>query len=211
MSAIRRVVRVLYALSGYLGDGSERLTCAQMVPIFGYYFKGGHYPAGGSGRFADVLAEAIEERGGQVHLKSPVRRILVENGRAAGVILANGRTVGSKAVVSNADMKRTFLELVGPETCRVPFASRSPPRRLPTRLSACISAWISCRTSGPHVHLDTPMRLGIAAMSKLDPSAAPAGHSTLMLIRWCRMKRRSRWFPEGEEGDWKAWRRSAGI
>ncbi|MFX4474186.1 hypothetical protein ABTA60_19730, partial [Acinetobacter baumannii] len=48
------VVRMLNALLGYLGDGGEQLTCAQMAPVFGYYFKGGHYPVGGSGAFADA-------------------------------------------------------------------------------------------------------------------------------------------------------------
>ena len=47
-----QVVAIINALSGYLHDGTEVLTCAQMVPIFGYYFKGGFYPVGGSGRFS---------------------------------------------------------------------------------------------------------------------------------------------------------------
>jgi hypothetical protein len=34
------LIRLLNALSSYLGDGSEQLSCAQMVPIFGYLFQG---------------------------------------------------------------------------------------------------------------------------------------------------------------------------
>ena len=106
--------RVIRALTGYVSDGRETLTCAQMVPLFGYYFHGGYYPAGGSGRLADALVEAIEARGGEVRLKTRVARILVEEGRAAGVELADGTRVAASAVVSNADLKRTFLELVDP-------------------------------------------------------------------------------------------------
>ena len=205
-----RAVRVLYALSGYLGDGSERLTCAQMVPIFGYYFKGGHYPVGGCGRFADVLVEAIEERGGKVHLKSAVSRILVEDGRAAGVMLADGRTVRAKAVVSNADMKRTFLELLAPESLPSAFRARiASCRAIEFLLSACILASISCPPSGPRHMCPAPTHVGIAMVSKLDPSAAPQGHSTLTLISIMPFEEARRWFPEGEGGDWKAWRRSA--
>ncbi len=51
--------RALTVLAGYIGDGSEALTCGQMMPLFGYYFHGGYYPAGGSGRLGDVLVEAI--------------------------------------------------------------------------------------------------------------------------------------------------------
>lgn len=45
----------------------------------------------------------------------PAERILVEDGRAAGVRLAGGRLHRAKAVISNADVRRTFLELVGRE------------------------------------------------------------------------------------------------
>jgi hypothetical protein len=31
-----------------------------MVPIYGYYFEGGVYPLGGSGRMSERLIEAIE-------------------------------------------------------------------------------------------------------------------------------------------------------
>src|ERR1017187_8332086 len=56
---------LITALTGYISDGSETLTCAEMVPLFGYYFHGGYHPVGGSGRLADVLAAAVMERGGQ--------------------------------------------------------------------------------------------------------------------------------------------------
>ena len=204
-------MRLLYALSGYLGDGRERLTCAQMVPIFGYYFKGGHYPVGGSGRFTDVLVEAIEERGGKVHLKTPVSRILVEDGRAAGVTLANGRTVRAKAVVSNADMKRTFLELLEPES--LPSAYRaSIANAAPSNSAFSVHLGIDFVPAiRPATHVPAPAHVGIAMMSKLDPSAAPEGHSTLTLISLVPFEEAQRWFPESEGGDWKAWRRSGGY
>jgi phytoene dehydrogenase-like protein len=204
-----RAVRVLYALSGYLGDGSERLTCAQMVPIFGYYFKGGYYPVGGSGRFAEVLVKAIDERGGRVHLKTPVSRILVEKGHAAGITLADGRTVRAKAVISNADMKRTFLELLGPES--VPSAFRAQiASAAPSNSAFSVHLGVDFVPAiQPATHVSAPQHIGIAAMSKLDSSAAPEGHSTLTLISILPFEEAQRWFPEGEEGDWKAWRRSA--
>src|SRR5262249_6695113 len=104
--------QMLAALTGYVGDGSEALTCAEMIPLFGYYFHGGFYPVGGSGRLADVLVEAVKERGGQVWFKTSVTKIMVEHGRATGIELPDGRSVRAKAVVSNADLKRTFLDLV---------------------------------------------------------------------------------------------------
>jgi hypothetical protein len=46
-------------LTGYITDRPETLTVADMVPIYGYYFHGGFYPEGGSGRLAEALAGVI--------------------------------------------------------------------------------------------------------------------------------------------------------
>ena len=203
------VIRMLNALTGYLGDGGERLTCAQMVPIFGYYFKGGHYPVGGSGAFADALVQAIEERGGEVRLKSRVERILVEHGRAAGVILGNGNTVHATAVVSNADMKRTFLELIGPDQLPAAFRTRIAAAE-PANSAFSVHLGLDCDPDiNPAVHIDSPRGVGLAMLSKLDPSAAPAGHSTLMLISILPHATAQGWFPPAGREDWKDWRRSA--
>jgi len=205
-----RVVAIVNALVGYLGDGAEKLTCGQMVPIFGYYFKGGFYPVGGSSRFSDVLVEAIEERGGAVHLKTPVKRILVENGAATGVKLRDGRIVRAKAVVSNADMRRTFLELVEPAHTPEEFR-RTLEKAEPA--TSCFTVqlgvdYVPDIRPATHVHL-RGANVGIAAMSLVDPSAAPSGHAILNLIRLVPYKIAKQWFPPEEGGDdWKAWRRS---
>lgn len=205
----RQVVSIINALTGYLGDGTETLTCGQMVPIFGYYFKGGFYPAGGSSRFADVLVEAIEERGGAVHLKAPVQRILVENGAAAGVELRDGRVVRAKAVVSNADMRRTFLELVDAASIPADFRTRLE-NAAPANSAFTVQLgvdYVPDIKPATHVHLPGAS-VGIAAMSLVDPSAAPPGHSIINLIRLAPYEEAKEWFPQEGGDDWKAWRRS---
>jgi phytoene dehydrogenase-like protein len=179
-----------------------------MVPIFGYYFKGGHYPIGGSGYFADVLVEAIKVRGGRVNLKAPVARILVEGGRTTGVVLADGRTVRAQTVVSNADMKRTFLELLEPAT--LPRSFRTQIADAPAANSAfSVHLGIDFVPNlSPATHISSPMHVGIAMMSKLDPSAAPEGHATLMLISLLPYDEARLWFPETGGEDWREWRRS---
>lgn len=207
-------VAVVNSLSGYLHDGSENLTCAQMVPIFGYYFKGGFYPVGGSGRFSEVLVEAIEERGGSVRLKTPIRKIVVENGAACGVELNDGRIVRATAVVSNADFQRTFLELV--DAAHTPEDFR---KRLKEAAPACSAFTVQLGVDyvpdiRPATHLSGLGHVGIAAMSLVDPSAAPEGHAILNLIRLVPHDKAKTWFPPEATGaertdDWKAWRRSA--
>ena len=202
------LIAILNALSGYLGDGSERLTCAQMVPIFGYYFKGGFYPLGGSGRLADVLVEAIKARGGEVHLKSSVARISVEQGRAVGVELAGGRIIRAQAVVSNADLGRTFTELLRPDDLPAAFVARA---RAIEPANSCFSVHLGLDfvpDIAPATQLDTPMGIGLAVMSKLDPSAAPDGHSTMTIITIVPHDVAKGWFPEQGGADWKEWRHS---
>ncbi|HZR87232.1 MAG TPA: NAD(P)/FAD-dependent oxidoreductase [Bradyrhizobium sp.] len=202
------LIRLINALSGYLGDGGERLSCAQMVPIFGYYFKGGYYPLGGSGAFADALVEAIEQRGGEVHLKTRVSRILVEHGRATGLLLGDGSTIRSTAVVSNADLKRTFLELVEADQLSADFRTRiaaAEPANSAFSVHLGLDFDPDIRTA---VHVDKPLGVGLAMLSKLDPSAAPVGHSTLMLISIMPHAAAQDWFPPQGGQDWKDWRRS---
>jgi len=67
---------------------------------------------GGMGAITQAMAEAC--RGGGVELRtgSEVASIRVEGGRARGVVLTDGTALDAGIVVSNADPKRTYLNLV---------------------------------------------------------------------------------------------------
>jgi phytoene dehydrogenase-like protein len=202
------LIRLLNALSGYLGDGGERLTCAQMVPIYGYYFKGGHYPLGDSGRFADVLVEAIEERGGEMQLKSKVTRILLDDGHATGIALEDSRVIRASAVVSNADIKRTFLELVEAQHLPPAFRDRIAAAE-PANSAFSVHLGLDFVPDiRPATHVLAPMGVGLANMSQLDVAAAPPGHSTLMLISIMPYAAARNWFPSKRGDDWSQWRHS---
>jgi phytoene dehydrogenase-like protein len=140
------------SLIGYITDRPETLTVADMVPLYGYYFHGGYYPEGGSGRLAAVLADVVRRRGGSVRLRSPVRRILVERGRAAGIELASGERLEAAAVVSNADYKRSFLELVDAvhldSAFRDTVERTKPASSRRAQLFVCTWPSTSCQTSG---------------------------------------------------------------
>ena len=166
-----------------------------MVPLFGYYFDGGYYPAGGSQRFADALVEAIEARGGTVKLKTRVERILVEDGRAIGVALADGRRV-----------KRARDRLQRRRPAHVP-RTRRPRRLCPARFVERLAA----AAPGPSafmVHLGVDyvpdgrpalhlvdQHVGVEVLTKVDPSAAPAGHSTVGIIKLMTNEEARAWFP----------------
>jgi phytoene dehydrogenase-like protein len=69
---------------------------------------------GGLGALTQALAGAARRFGAEVRTGASVQRIEVKDGRATGVVLAGGETIEARAVVSSADLHRTFLRLVDP-------------------------------------------------------------------------------------------------
>jgi phytoene dehydrogenase-like protein len=69
---------------------------------------------GGMGAISEALASAARRAGAVIRTGAEVAEIAVRDGRAHGVVLANGEEVEGRAVVSNADPHRTFLRLVSP-------------------------------------------------------------------------------------------------
>jgi len=82
------------------------------------------YPKGGTGAIPEAYCRAIERAGGRVLTNAAVRRIIVEGDRASGIELADGTAVAADLVVSNADIKTTVLDLVGPEHYPEDFLER---------------------------------------------------------------------------------------
>jgi phytoene dehydrogenase-like protein len=70
---------------------------------------------GGMGSLADALVRSIADKGGEVRFRTPVRRIVIEGGRAAGVELRDGTRIAARAVISNLDKPATLFGLVGRE------------------------------------------------------------------------------------------------
>lgn len=70
-------------------------------------------PAGGMGAVTAALADAATAAGTTVRTGSAVARILVDGDRVTGVELASGERMTADTVVSNADPRRTFFDLVG--------------------------------------------------------------------------------------------------
>lgn len=80
--------------------------------------------SGGRSQLGQALLQAAEASGASVRLGTKVKKILVENGKAFGVELADGEVVKAKTVVSNADARTTFLDLVGAPELDAMFSHR---------------------------------------------------------------------------------------
>lgn len=73
------------------------------------------FVAGGMGELSAALARAATESGAQIRTSAPVEKILLEDGRAVGVVSEDGTELRAAVVASSASPRRTFLELVGPQ------------------------------------------------------------------------------------------------
>jgi len=102
------VLSLLYRLAGKGGTTAGALTL----------------PAGGMGAVSAALASAAQGAGAEIRTACPVSRVLVENDRAVGVVCADGTKISAKSVISNADPRRTFMDLLGPEHLDTGFVTR---------------------------------------------------------------------------------------
>jgi phytoene dehydrogenase-like protein len=114
---------VLAAECGDYAEPPSRASLALHAGLMLHYLdEGGFYPEGGGQVMSDHLAAAVERHGGKLLLSTRVERILVQNGRVTGVRLRNKhlgeREVRATRVVANSDIKKLYLELLGPDVVR---------------------------------------------------------------------------------------------
>lgn len=80
--------------------------------------------SGGRSQLGHALLEAAEASGASIRLGTKVKKILVEKGKAFGVELEDGEIIKAKKIVSNADPRSTFLDLVAAPELDAMFAQR---------------------------------------------------------------------------------------
>src|SRR5437588_6280836 len=72
------------------------------------------FPKGGMGALTAAMAAAAHQAGAEIRVGAEVDHILVKDGAANGVVLKSGEEVAARAVISNADPRRTLLTLLDP-------------------------------------------------------------------------------------------------
>jgi all-trans-retinol 13,14-reductase len=108
----QRLRSVLTAQWGDHGGRPSEGSFAMHAMIMNHYLDGAYYPVGGARTFADSLIPVIENAGGEVRVKSPVKEILVANGKATGVMLEDGTRHYAKRVVSTIGARDTVQQLL---------------------------------------------------------------------------------------------------
>ena len=114
------LLRAVVAARGIYGAFAGPWSAGTSVPLLMQAAFGGHPVApgasvrGGMGALTQALAASAKASGAEIRTGASVERVLVKDGAATGVVLEGGEEIRARAVVSNADPRRTFLALIDP-------------------------------------------------------------------------------------------------
>jgi phytoene dehydrogenase-like protein len=98
--------------------------------VFSNFLSKGVYTVrGGTDQFIGKMREELLKNGVDIRTKCLVEKIIIKDRRVAGVI-ANGKTIKSKAVVSNGNLLSTIHKLVGDENFSESFVEEAKKVRL---------------------------------------------------------------------------------
>jgi len=193
-----RLKALFAALWPYLGLPPSRVSFVYWsVMLQSFLEEGAFYCQGSFQRFVTAFVEGLEMHGGELLLRSAVRRILVKDARVTGVTLENGQRIQAPVVISNADAHQTFEELIGAE--KLPRRFVNALKRMTPSLSAFVMylatdldlhqldathemfffrCW-SHDDTYRHVVTGHPSGLSISVPTLVDPSLAPTGEHLL--------------------------------
>ena len=124
------LLRAVVAARGIYGAFAGPWSAGTSLGLLLQAALGGHpvapaaFARGGMGALTEALAAAARAAGAEIRTGAGVERVLVRDGRAAGVVLDGGEEIAARAVVSNADPQTTFLRLVDPVELEPDFLAK---------------------------------------------------------------------------------------
>jgi prolycopene isomerase len=167
---------------------AERTPMINAGMVFSDRHYGGiNYPKGGVGQIAQKLVEGLVKAGSEIQYGARVTQILIENGRAVGVKLANGKEYRARQIVSNATRWDTFEKLVSPQA--IPSSEKRWQKRYqksPSFLSLHLGVKAEVLPPGTECHHilledwqkmeDEQGTIFVSIPTLLDPDLAPPDH-----------------------------------
>jgi len=197
----------------FLGPWSAGSSLVLLIRAAGDNHPAGssHFVAGGIGALTQAMASAAKQAGAEIRSNVEVKEVRIKDGTATGVVLASGEEISAKAVISNADPKRTLLKLVDPTYLAPDFVQKLKNYRMPgtvakvnlalsglpefTALKGATNGALSSRIHiGPEIdylerafddskygHFSQNPYLEVTIPSLTDPSLAPAGKHVMSI------------------------------
>lgn len=189
----------------YIGIPPTKMTFHDMASMFVGYceFKPTHMK-GGSQTMSNAIANSIIENGSQIRYNCGVKKIVVKEGRAYGVVTDDGEEISAKAVISNASKVSTYVDLIDPEF--VPEEVKGDLKQTDIAQGAfCIYMGLDCEPGEVGITESTNFIFGTTDAEKsyqqmrkleiteedimlltcydlMDPSFAPKGTSQIVLV-----------------------------
>ncbi len=111
-------------LGNHLGPRSNNSVFSTLHRMSGNNTGGFALPKGGMGAVSDALAAAAQKLGVEIRTGCVVRQINMAGDRVSGVTLEGGEALSAATVISNADPKTTFLDLLGTRHIEAGFAQK---------------------------------------------------------------------------------------
>jgi prolycopene isomerase len=151
------------------------------------HYGGINYPKGGVGQIAQKLVEGLIKAGSEIEYGARVTQILLADGKAVGVKLANGKQYRGKRIVSNATRWDTFEKLLSSD--EMPAREKQWQKRYqksPSFLSLHLGVKAEALPTGTECHHilledwekmeDEQGTIFASIPTLLDPDLAPLGH-----------------------------------
>jgi phytoene dehydrogenase-like protein len=134
---LRATIAARGVFGTFLGPWSAGSALVMLLRAAGDAHPAGaaNFAVGGMGAVTQAMAAAAAQAGAEIRCQAKVTRIGVEGGAARSVGLANGEEIRAKTIISNADPKRTLLELVDPVHLSPDFAMKLQHYRMPGTLA----------------------------------------------------------------------------
>ena len=172
-------------------DDIPDMPAMTLMMILAFMHEGdGCFPAGGSLEFARAIERRYLDLGGEIHYRSRVERILVEDDRAVGIRLIDGTERRADVVISAADGHATIFDMLQGQY--VSDKVRSYYEKLPIypswiQVSLGVGRDLSDQAQSAVYLLDEPIDIAGEKHEYIrfrhfcsDPSLAPLGKSVLV-------------------------------
>lgn len=122
-------VKALFGFDAVVGNYASPYTPNTAYVLLHHVFgevngkKGvwGH-AVGGMGAITQAMAKSARGRGAEIETGAPVSEVIVERGRAAGVVLEDGRAIPARAVAANVNPKLLYGTLLPRDALPPDFA-----------------------------------------------------------------------------------------
>jgi phytoene dehydrogenase-like protein len=113
LKATKSASGIIGTLLGPRSPGTAYVLLHHYMGELDGVFRAWGFAKGGNGSVSAAIASAAQAAGAEIRTSAPVSQVLIRGSRATGVVLDGGEEIRAKTVVSGADPRHTFMQLVG--------------------------------------------------------------------------------------------------